>query len=71
MFLISGFKLILNSMSIIDDLKYIHQKDTSDALGIAEKQWQQLEHQFEIPELKYPVENIVFTGMGALHWRRY
>jgi len=65
MFLISGFKLILNSMSIIDDLKYIHQKDTSDALGIAEKQWQQLEHQFEIPELKYPVENIVFTGMGG------
>lgn len=52
-------------MSIIDDLKYIHQKDTSDALGIAEKQWQQLEHEFDIPKLDYKVENIVFTGMGG------
>ena len=52
-------------MSIIDDLKYIHQKDTSDALGIAEKQWQQLEHEFDIPDLKYEVDNIVFTGMGG------
>ena len=52
-------------MSQIDDLKYIHAKDTSDALGIAEKQWQQLEHEFAIPELDYKVENIVFTGMGG------
>lgn len=52
-------------MSQIDDLKYIHAKDTSDALGIAEKQWQQLEHEFEIPPLNYEVDNIVFTGMGG------
>lgn len=52
-------------MSEIDDLKYIHAKDSQDALGIAEKQWQQLEHQYEIPELNYPVENIVFSGMGG------
>jgi len=52
-------------MSVIDDLKYIHLKDTSDALGIAEKQWQQLEHVFDIPKLSYPIENIVFTGMGG------
>jgi glucose/mannose-6-phosphate isomerase len=52
-------------MSVIDDLKYIHQKDVQDALGIAEKQWQQLEHTFDVPELNYPVENIVFTGMGG------
>jgi glucose/mannose-6-phosphate isomerase len=52
-------------MSIIDDLKYIHQKDGSDALGIAGKQWQQLEYRFDVPELSFPVENIVFTGMGG------
>lgn len=52
-------------MSIIDDLKYIHQKDTQDALGIAEKQWQQLEHSFDIPKLSIAIENIVFTGMGG------
>lgn len=52
-------------MSVIDDLKYIHQKDTSDALGIAEKQWQQLEHQFALPELNFDIDNIVFTGMGG------
>lgn len=52
-------------MSIIDDLKYIHQKDTQDALGIAEKQWQQLDHSFDIPKLSLAIENIVFTGMGG------
>lgn len=52
-------------MSVIDDLKYIHQKDVQDALGIAEKQWQQLEHTYDVPAIKYPVENIVFTGMGG------
>lgn len=52
-------------MSQIDDLKYIHAKDVQDALGIAEKQWQQLEHSFDIPKLTFPVENIVFTGMGG------
>jgi glucose/mannose-6-phosphate isomerase len=52
-------------MSQIDDLKYIHQKDTQDALGLAEKQWMQLEHEFDIPALKYDVKNIVFSGMGG------
>lgn len=52
-------------MSVIDDLKYIHGKDVQDALGIAEKQWQQLEHTFDVPKLDFPVENIVFSGMGG------
>lgn len=52
-------------MSIIDDLKYIHHKDTSDALGIAGKQWQQLEHVFDVPNLNFTVDNIIFTGMGG------
>lgn len=50
---------------MLDDLKYIHEKDAQDALGIAEKQWQQLQHFFDIPDLDYKVENIVVGGMGG------
>lgn len=49
---------------MLDDLKYIHSKDPQDALGLAEKQWQQLEHEFKVPELKTP-QNVVFAGMGG------
>lgn len=52
-------------MNQLDDLKYIHFKDTEDALGIAGKQWQQLEHNYDVPELDFTVENIVFSGMGG------
>ncbi len=50
---------------MLDDLKYIHQRDGQDALGIAEKQWQQLEYSFEAPSLKGPFENVVYAGMGG------
>lgn len=50
---------------MLDDLKLIHERDAQDALGIAEKQWQQLEHQYEFPAQSYDVENIVFSGMGG------
>ena len=50
---------------MIDDLKYIHQKDTKDALGIAEKQWQQLHHVFELNRKKAVIENVVVAGMGG------
>lgn len=50
---------------MLDDLKYIHEKDAQDALGIAEKQWQQLQQSYDIPELKYEVQNIVVGGMGG------
>lgn len=50
---------------MLDDLKYIHQKDAQDALGIAEKQWQQLAHTFDVPDLTFPIENIVYSGMGG------
>ncbi len=50
---------------MLDDLKYIHQKDGQDALGIAQKQWQQLQYKFELPELTFPVDNIVYAGMGG------
>ena len=50
---------------MLDDLKYIHQRDGQDALGIAEKQWQQLTHEFDIPKIDGQFENIVYAGMGG------
>lgn len=53
---------------MLDDLKFIHQRDAQDALGIAEKQWQQLEHNFEFTggDLKFTdINNIVYAGMGG------
>ena len=53
---------------MLDDLKYIHQRDGRDALGIAEKQWQQLEHRFEDTGDRLQVadiENVVYAGMGG------
>jgi glucose/mannose-6-phosphate isomerase len=49
------------------DLKYIHEKDTADALGIAEKQGDQLRHEFALPDGTSfsAVHNIVYAGMGG------
>lgn len=51
---------------MLDDLKLIHQRDAQDALGVAEKQWQQLNHDYDI-QLSIPVtiNNIVLAGMGG------
>lgn len=50
---------------MLDDLAYIHVKDAEDALGIAGKQWQQLEYQFDMPVIDFKPENIVYAGMGG------
>lgn len=53
---------------MLDDLKYIHQRDAQDALGIAEKQWQQLQTNFDLGDWKLAegeCKNVVFTGMGG------
>lgn len=52
---------------MLDDLSYIHQRDVSDSLGIVEKQWQQLQQEFELPEpIRFDdVIQIVFAGMGG------
>ena len=50
---------------MLDDLKYIHQRDGQDALGIAQRQCQQLAQEFAKPEISGPFENIVYGGMGG------
>lgn len=53
---------------MLDDLKYIHEKDAQDALGVAEKEYQQLKHTFETDGWQLAAgnyENIVFAGMGG------
>ncbi|HEX5448203.1 MAG TPA: bifunctional phosphoglucose/phosphomannose isomerase [Candidatus Saccharimonadales bacterium] len=50
---------------MLDDLKYIHQRDSQDALGIAEKQAAQLEYDFEVPSLSGEYHNVVYAGMGG------
>lgn len=51
---------------MLDDLKYIHDHDSADALGIAEKQWQQLSYEFEdLFQDQIDAENIVYSGMGG------
>lgn len=53
---------------MLDDLKYIHERDAQDALGIAQRQWQQLEHDFDIQSsasLGDGVQNVVYAGMGG------
>lgn len=52
---------------MLDDLKFFHEKDTYDALGVAAKQWQQLEHVYEFGDWQpdAPIYNIVHSGMGG------
>lgn len=50
---------------MLDDLAYIHEKDAADALGIAEKQYQQLGYEFEVFQDQVEASNIVYAGMGG------
>lgn len=51
---------------MLDDLKYIHERDAQDALGIAEKQWQQYQHDFGFKwKAPQPVYEVVVAGMGG------
>lgn len=51
---------------MLDDLKMIHKRDAQDALGVAEKQWEQLLHDYGV-ELPKPtgINNVVLAGMGG------
>jgi glucose/mannose-6-phosphate isomerase len=50
---------------MLDDLKMIHMRDVQDALGIAERQWQQLVYDLEFKQPPVQAENIVYAGMGG------
>lgn len=52
---------------MLDDLKYIHQRDGQDALGIAEKQWRQYVHKFDIdwPDDGWQPKAVAVAGMGG------
>lgn len=51
---------------MLDDLKYIHEKDAQDALGVAERQWQQLQQHYDAPTIgKRDFANVVVVGMGG------
>lgn len=52
---------------MLDDLKVIHKRDKSDALGIAAKQPQQLQHDFsKVPAVDSEhIYNVVLAGMGG------
>jgi glucose/mannose-6-phosphate isomerase len=51
---------------MLDDLKMIHERDADDALGVAEKQWQQLQHKYEVELPDFTgIQNVVLAGMGG------
>lgn len=51
---------------MLDDLKMIHERDAQDALGVAEKQWRQLQHVYETGLSSIgDVSNAVLAGMGG------
>lgn len=51
---------------MLDDLKYIHERDAQDALGVAEKQWQQLKQVYDVSfSPGGEIRNVVLAGMGG------
>lgn len=50
---------------MLDDLKYIHQLDKSDALGFIAKQPPQLQHVFSVKSFDTDIKQVVFSGMGG------
>ncbi|HVW22973.1 MAG TPA: SIS domain-containing protein [Candidatus Saccharimonadales bacterium] len=51
---------------MLDDLKMIHNRDAEDSLGVAEKQWQQLQHDYQVTLPDFgEIRNVVLAGMGG------
>jgi glucose/mannose-6-phosphate isomerase len=51
---------------MLDELKLIHTRDSQDALGIAEKQWQQYRYNFSVDwQPPREIHNVVVAGMGG------
>jgi glucose/mannose-6-phosphate isomerase len=49
---------------MLDDLQYIHERDQDDALGTAEKQYEQAGYAQDV-RVDFTPENIVFAAMGG------
>lgn len=50
---------------MLDDLKLINDRDPSDALGLAQRSWKQLEVEFDVAQTDFRPHNIVYGGMGG------
>lgn len=52
---------------MLDDLQKIHERDQHDALGVVEKQWQQVQYEYDLGGWKPSTEirNVVHSGMGG------
>lgn len=51
---------------MLDDLKLIHTRDSKDALGIAQKQWQQYIYDFKFSwQPNQTINKVVVSGMGG------
>ncbi len=51
---------------MLDDLKLIHERDAQDALGVAEKQYQQLSHNYGVKLTGFhDISNVILAGMGG------
>lgn len=51
---------------MLDDLKYLHEKDAQDAFGVVGKQCQQLNHDFGVQfRPSAEIRNVVLGGMGG------
>lgn len=49
---------------MLDDLRQIHERDTKDALGAAERQWQQLADLGSATAVPETINTILFAGQG-------
>jgi glucose/mannose-6-phosphate isomerase len=51
---------------MLDDLKYIHEKDREDAIGVAQRQCSQLTKGFDVSHLQpRNILNVVYAGVGG------
>jgi glucose/mannose-6-phosphate isomerase len=54
---------------MLDDLKWIHQRDPADALGVVGNQWEQLQHDYGVSFTPAAdIHNVVLAGMGGSAW---
>ena len=56
---------MLYTRCMLDDLKYIHTKDSSGALQVASHVAEQLRRKFEPVKLNKDVDNVVYAAMGG------